>query len=419
MNFISGILTGSHRAQYPASGASIMDHKQSDTIRVARVLCILFMMSTHAWPGADRILAADAAAVSASFYTVMAELLGHASVPLLSLLSGVLLVRSFERGSPADLLITKIKTLLVPLCFWSLVASIALVGKSLVKAVEFPTSILGYLNLIFALTEGPANGPLYFLREIFVMTLYGTVVLLIFERSTKLGCVAAIGIVLVEQMPGGFLLFRGQIAVMFISGLLLARFGKMNWVPSWPLVAAMLLVFAIAKAAGWLGISPDQYIASKISELLPRIAIGLLAWRTAYEVACRPTRLRRYLLLLEPHIFTVFCTHALVASGFGLLALLLGWTEHHAAYPLLLVSQLAVFVAVGVVVSHLMTPFPWLRGKGGRAAPRAPLQPTSNATVFEELLSGRRPAVPVSASTAPSTTLTGRRSQERGTATTS
>ena len=66
----------------------------SDAIRIARVVCILSMVSVHVWPGATRVLAADTP--FSGFFQVMIEYLGRGSVPLLSLVSGYLLTISAQ-----------------------------------------------------------------------------------------------------------------------------------------------------------------------------------------------------------------------------------------------------------------------------------------------------------------------------------
>jgi hypothetical protein len=75
-----------------------VNQASSTTIKMARVLCIIFMTSTHAWPGSERMLSADAPAIAQAFYFLVVDVFGRASVPLLSLMSGLCWWRASRGG---------------------------------------------------------------------------------------------------------------------------------------------------------------------------------------------------------------------------------------------------------------------------------------------------------------------------------
>ena len=70
--------------------------KVSAAIRVLRVLCIFFMMSVHLVPGASGVSFVTGGAGRA-IGEIWLGFLGRASVATLSLVSGFLLVSSFEK----------------------------------------------------------------------------------------------------------------------------------------------------------------------------------------------------------------------------------------------------------------------------------------------------------------------------------
>ena len=356
------------RAAQVAARAALppVPREQSDSIKIARVLCIFFMMSTHGWPGSNRILAAEVAPALHLFYLVVVDVLG--------VISGMLFVISFERRGPRSVLGSKFKTLVVPMIVWSLPLIAIGIAKSRITGEPSPLdgSTLDLVNLLIPITTGPANGPLHFLRDIFIMALYGSVILLIFRRSTLFGILAALAVFLVEQIPGGFLLFRNQIATMFIFGLLLARLGHAGWRPNWPLVLVLMAIYLSARWFDLLQTSPREHLAFRISEHVPRVAMAFFIWRVSYEIARRPNWLRTLCQHLEPHIFTIFCLHAVIASFVGGAALVFGWHETAPYYPLIFVTQLVAFVILGVIASKILTPFPWLRGKAHGERKRAP-----------------------------------------------
>lgn len=350
-----------------ADGAERVGATQSATIKIARVLCIIFMTSTHAWPGSGRMLDADAPLFAQAFYWVVVDMFGRASVPLLSLMSGLLFVSSFYRRGTFSVIRGKFKTLIVPMVAWSIPMIAILFAEPLVTgAPALQWSGMDWANALFSITASPANGPLHFFRDIFIMALYGCLILALFRWNRAAGVVLAVGIALLEQKAGGFLLFRNQIAFLYIAGLLLAVGGHVGWRPGWLVVSAGLICYALVWYAGLLEGEPRNLLEQRTAELVPRIAVSLLMWRLAFLLASRAKGLREALIRLEPHIFVVFCCHALLVKPFGLLALVFGWSENSAYHPLILLLQMATFIVAGVVLSQLLKPFPWLRGKTRR-----------------------------------------------------
>jgi hypothetical protein len=338
----------------------------STAIKMARVLCILFMTSVHAWPGAGRMLAADTFPIVHGFYFIAIEVFGRASVPLLSLMSGLLFVTSFHRRGSSSVLLGKLQTLIVPLLAWSVpMVAILFAEPFITGEPALLWSAMDWLNAFFSITQAPANLPLHFFREIFVMAVYGCLIMGVFRWNRLTGVACALLVALVEQQAGGFLMLRNQIAVFFVAGMLLAMLGRANWHPSWRVVAAAMTCLGLAWSAGIFDGQPQNLLQQRTAELLPRLAVSLLMWRLAYAIAEHASGFRALVLKIEPHIFVVFCSHAIMVKPFGLLAMMFGLSETSAFQPLFLLLQMAVFVGVGVVLSHLLAPWPWLRGKAG------------------------------------------------------
>jgi hypothetical protein len=283
---------------------------------------------------------------------------------LLSIISGLLFVSSSSRKQAVAVISSKLKVLIVPMAAWSIpIIGIVFLEAQIIGSGPVRWNSMDWVNSVLSITEAPANSPLHFFRDIFVMALYGTCILAVFRRNRMAGFGLALGIALVEQRTGGFLVFRNQIAMMYVFGLLLALSNHASWRPSWPVVLATMSIFGLAAASGALDSGSEQLWRMRLSELLPRAAMALLVWRLAYEITCRPGRLTGLMLRLEPHIFVVFCVHYVMVKPFGFAAAQLGWTETMAWYPGLLCLQVASFIAVGLILSYLLRPFPWLRGK--------------------------------------------------------
>jgi len=335
----------------------------SETIQVARVFCILFMMTTHIWPGLEKVLVARAQSPDYGLFLVM-DVLGRASVPLLSLFSGFLFFTSFARRGVRGVVASKFLTLIVPMVAWSLPMIAIAYGEAMLFGRDgtTPQTVMDWLNALFAITREPANGSLHFLRDIFIMALYGCVVLSLYRYSRMAALIAGIAIVLFEQIPSGGLVFRNTIATFYMAGILVAERQWISRTPSWPWVAIAVAVLVGARQFDLLYASDDIW-TRRLSDHLPRVAATLLAWRLCHEIVVRTSMLKRAMLTLQPHIFTVFCSHQISVKGVAAVALLLHWHPGHAAYPAVFFGQLILCTAVGVGLSLLLAPFPLLRGK--------------------------------------------------------
>ena len=342
--------------------------EQSQLIKVARVVCIIFMMTTHVWPGSDRILAAETWPAQHLFFIIVVDLLGRAAVPLLSLISGLLFVHSVASRGTLSVLRTKPLTLLIPMVFWSvpMVALMFVERKLTGSASGWPETILDWANTLFSITSGPANGPLHFLREIFVMCCYASVILIVYRRSVLMALILMAAIFLIEQQPGGFIMFRSQIVTFFFFGMLLALAGQARWTPGWPLVLVLVLIAVTAYVLDFGAWAQGNHFMTRIAEHVPRIGMSFLMWRISYEIVRIGGRLMASLTFLEPHIFTIFCAHRIVAGFVGGFALYLGWSENDPYYLLLFLVQLPICIAAGYIASRILMPFPWLRGQTAR-----------------------------------------------------
>lgn len=336
----------------------------SQTIRNARVMCILFMMTAHIWPGSERIRAADVPDLHHVFYTIVVDYFGRASVPLLSVFSGILLVQSVSgKTTYLKTAAKKAYTLVPPIVFWSVPIILLAVATRLVLGLdeEVPTTLVEWLNALFGVFGAPANSPLHFLRDIFIMSMIGLGAIFVFRRNRVLA-LALLGLFLFNEHDGdGFILFRNQIGSFYIAGMLIALYGASNWVPRWPLVVAVLVLSEIVKRVLADPLTPF-HAESVLRAHLPRLAMTLLMWQIGASLYRLGPRLIDAINRLERHIFVVFCSHAVTIKFLGLFALMTGLTENSAIYLGFFLVQVPVCVAVGVVLSILLRDVPLANG---------------------------------------------------------
>jgi len=164
-----------HKSCHVGQSRISLPDGRSEAIRIARVICILSMVSVHFWPGASRILAVDVWLPVHGFYLLAIDYMGRGSVPLLSTISGVLLTLSFFRNvSPSHLLMSKARSLLIPMIIWSaiLMALYGLWGLLSGNPSRLPSDFMDWTNSLIALGAPPANAPLGFLRDLFISSVF-------------------------------------------------------------------------------------------------------------------------------------------------------------------------------------------------------------------------------------------------------
>lgn len=288
------------------------------------------MVTVHFWPGVEPIREAQISAVMHTFYVIVIDYLGRSSVPLLSVISGWLLVVSFasSRRRPLRMVQDKARRLLLPMVLWSAIILLPFVLQAMVTGnmARLPHGGMGWINAFFALTGEPANFPLGFLRDVFLCAALGVGVLMVWRHSPPLGGALLCSWAVVELWADGMLLLRPQILVFFAAGMLLALLGARGRMlrPAWPLVIGLVAADVMMRRILDLD-AMGEGIALTLS-CLGRAAMSLFIWRVAILLRETGGALLRGLYWLEPHIFMLFCSHrvfvALVAPVWAALGIM-------------------------------------------------------------------------------------------------
>jgi len=329
---------------------TVVPDETSITISIARVVCIAFMMTVHVWPGAGLILQADAPGPLSAIYDFLIGYLGRGAVPLLSVISGYLFFVMLRDRAPssATVLRRKFETLLFPMILWSaaLIAMKASYAAALGGNAMLPQTAIQWTNALFGLTSEPFNKPLAFLRDIFVCVLIALLAYRVFIRSPLAALLLMIAINVADFAVGGVLLLRPPILTFYILGLIVAYYGWSERVPGWPLT---LLVLGVDWAFQQLAAAAEPSQAIDIStNLVHRFGMALLMWNLSLATVRHTVILTRWIMSLQPSIFTVFCSHTLTIGLLGAGAKLAGITPADPVYALFLVLQLVVIFIVGV-----------------------------------------------------------------------
>lgn len=366
----------------------------SRAVAIARVICILGIVYVHAWTGlgGDDLAASDHTAQGLLRWA-LSNLLGKAAVPLLSLVSGWLAASSLERRGGVPFVIGKARTVLLPMVLWNAIAVALVSGAAAAGWIIGPTpsSWSWLLNELLCLFRPPdINVQSPFLRDLFVCLLLAPA--LSRMAGGILLAVAAAGFAYALSGPAFPLILRPTILVFFVLGMLARRRDVARRMGG----ASLLLL-----GAPYLGLAGVEIVlaTSPLAHPLPfpvhtaldvamRAAAALFFWAVSWRIA--GSRFARTLLALEPYAFLLFCSHLilmwLAGPAIGLVTGPLG----SPLYPLFLLAQPALALAVSVALGRVLARWsPTLAGvlTGGRLAHpdygRAMIQPLRCAAPSE------------------------------------
>lgn len=303
----------------------------SDTIRLARVLCILLLVYAHAQPYQPGLPETLFSPMGLIHY--LRQLLGHTSVPLLSLISGYLLARLLSTRPYARELGHRFFSLLVPLVLWNLIFIAKEVAESGLPALP---AAQDWPNAVLALTAPPAMTPLYFLRDAFVCALVSPALLHLARQAPRATALALLLNALLNL--DGVLFLNSAIPLFYFAGCAL-------WVRQWPIPThpmpratvwaaglAMVLLSAAPVALPTVGDASHLHSAPAAAiDIALRAAGCVVFWAAASRLL--NTRAGDALLRFEPIAFFIFCTHGMAT---GLAWLLIGHLGYADAAPVFL-----------------------------------------------------------------------------------
>ena len=350
----------------PAADAHPSDARQSDAIRLSRLICILGVVYAHAWTGLDGGSLIQAASTGQGLLRIaVVEVFGRSAVPLLGLIAGWLAAGSAARRPYGAFLAGKARTLLVPMVLWNAIAIVIVCGAVALGLILGPTpsSVWWVLDELFCLaTPNDINVQTPFLRDLFVCM--AAVPLL--ARAPRWILFAAIVGALAWAVSGiaSPVLLRPPILLYVLVGVAIRRMDLAAAVgatrlavlaPPFVLLAALAIWLEAGGGAGRL-LAPAM--AGGLDVLLRLTAAALfwaLAWRLAGSVRARP------LLRLEPYAFLLFCDHLILMWLGGPLIGAVTGPLGSPLYPIFLLLQPVLALAATVALGQALA----------RVAPRA------------------------------------------------
>ena len=123
------------------------------------------------------------------------DIIGDMAVPCFFIMSGLLFFRNFEYKDYGKKLLSRVFTLVIPYLIWNVVLLIYEILKTLLVdgqiALDFGDVVLGVLLSGY-------NGPLWFLRTLFLYTLFAPLLLLLLKVLKKYSILLVIPVILLN-----------------------------------------------------------------------------------------------------------------------------------------------------------------------------------------------------------------------------
>ncbi|MEO1457575.1 MAG: acyltransferase [Pseudomonadota bacterium] len=366
--------SGQARAGNPSTGITI-GPADSEQIRLARVICIFFMVSVHFKLGTF----SDAINTSAIAYAIeflWAEVLGRASVALLSFVSGYLLIVA-TRPDPKKVARKKFFSVYLPMLSWNFLfillqftrcargTALEICEPSYWALEHFPIS-----DLTGAFV-GVVAWPLSFLRELFVTNIIVAALAPLLGRySLPLILISLVDVGTYFLEP---LILRPPVLLFVLLGAVAATKGvTLVSLSSLRIAVPGALISGAAFAILYFGF-PDSELSVLYQNIFMRSGlIFFLFWLTRGMLKFKASRAISY---FESDVFIAYLCHLPVFFIFWQFGARIGGNENLYLYLFLYITVPMLVLAFSKVFGHLLGYAPaalqlLLRGRVRRPASR-------------------------------------------------
>lgn len=225
-----------------------MENSLQKRIALTRYLMVIGIVVLHTPPYQPL------AELGLSLFDLIKAFFSHAlfrmTVPVLTVISAYLLFSGKLVSQPGLLLKKKTQAILIPLILWNIpvVLAIFLVQKYGLLNHSFsaqlvPFNLANWADALTGIFETPANYPLNFLRDLFVLSVMSPLFLLILRLSAYGGAVL-IAIIFYFNLDGDLIL-RNSMLISFYTGALLAwKKWDLKYLDkfAWPMLVLLIAV---------------------------------------------------------------------------------------------------------------------------------------------------------------------------------
>lgn len=333
----------------------------SQSINVARVLCIFFMIFVHIWPNfrvVDPAVGVRPIDVVLHFFT---DVLGRSSVPLLSVISGWLVASSYK-GAWSSLVKSRFRSMIVPLILWNIIFfSLLLIYSWLTKSSIKETfgndlSLKFIINTIFSVSDFSINYPIAFVRDLFICIIIFPIISYIAKKRNIITYAASL-LLVVYGIYGHSSIFilRPAILCFFFFGVFIYNY---NINIENILLRNIILLFSIFSVfiIYSFEIAPNINISIFDSSdplylFIIRASVSYIFWQLAVYIS--RSNIEVFFRNIVQYVFFVFCIHAIIIKLMSPIGKYI-FDGYNAYYPVYFFMQPFVVFAVGIVSAILL-----------------------------------------------------------------
>ena len=278
----------------------------SKRIQIARYLMVCGIVFIHIPPVETEIVTNNTYFLMFRAFWVDAVFRG--TVPVLTCISAYLIFRSSKDKKLFALIKDKAESLLFPMVIWNLpiVLAIYLVQRYTAVGYPFrlnlnPIDVLTWMDATLGITDRPANFPLFFLRDLFVLAVLAPIFGFLIRTAPLIG-LAVVGVIFWFDLDG-LLLLRSSMALNFYIGGLLAVYGwNLFWLDKykWGMLVLFVAVCVIKSQ------TPGD-------STLFRVVSPFMIWPVLALI--ENTRFADFVVKLSPGSFFLFLAHAPLLIG--------------------------------------------------------------------------------------------------------
>lgn len=248
------------------------------------------------------------------------------TVPVLTAISGYLLFSSSLPSRPYTLIARKSKAILLPLILWNLPVALAIFVSQKYQLLShtfsqqlYPIDFMAWVNALTGLFELPANYPLNFLRDLFVLLMLAPVFRLLLHYVPYIG-LGLISLVYWYNLEGELILRNSMLISFYIGALAASTKWQLTALDkyAWPLLISFL---ACCLAIAVFDIENREFLRL-LAPFMVWPAMSLLINTTAGEL----------LVKFSPVSFLTFLAHGPLLLLFWLVFNKLPLTEPHIVF---------------------------------------------------------------------------------------
>tara|TARA_R110002072_G_scaffold154386_3_gene304200 strand:+ start:1032 stop:2177 length:1146 start_codon:yes stop_codon:yes gene_type:complete len=314
----------------------------NDFIRFLRPVLILLVCAVHIPYIAGYTSETTALGSPQTLFSVyLKDVIARGAVPLLTVISGYLAFYSFKKYSYKSFLLKKIQTLLIPFIVFNLITffglyTLATLSGNNAGNINSIQTAKDFISAIFGFNRLPINPPLYFLRDLFIISIFAPLINIIVKKNYLLAACALIFIYINFDTIGVYATFldaklgilnRSDMVIFFIFGYFFAQrnlsIPKPNNYTA-ALSAKLYLLITLSICILIVAVKPSMFSYLKYRLVIGAVTLSFIPAIIAGFIYIKDTFAAKLMLRFSVYSFTLFLTHIIFVHFFTIAKRVIG-----------------------------------------------------------------------------------------------